>query len=253
MHQQRNARYGAIVAVLALGALACNDPTNATHTLASQAASLAAEKGGSSPSSVVPPIGTAFDLSINSVPQGQTVTMTGTDGHTIFVQLFGGDSASSLKGGEKNSINEQDRIFLQPAPTGQTYQVLRVNGMDVNGASIQLPVGARGQYDVWVQAMVPPTGTPISPNCTTVSTGVACFLGTVNIPKSPNANIQNRSSDLLAIALDVSANPTLSSCLGVSGHQQVTAGLFSSCFQGIFWTPQANGVAVAQLQFYPKS
>ncbi|HYK11988.1 MAG TPA: hypothetical protein VEV39_14415 [Gemmatimonadales bacterium] len=263
MHHQKSLTYSAIVALLAVGVVACNDPTNAAHTALASTSTLA-DKGGNGSSGVIggiAPTGTHFDLSVDGVPQGQTPVMTGLDGHTIFVGLFAGDSSSSIKGNNGNGIGREEKIFIVPAPTGASFQVLDPNATDANGATVQLPVSVSSTYNVWVRA-VAPIGQSILSTCATAavtdSTGVSssevvCPVATISMTRNPNAKLENVGSDLLKISVDASANPTLAACLGIKNQQQTTVGLFNSCFQNMLWTLQASGLAQVQLQFYPKA
>src|SRR5262249_28083691 len=83
------------------------------------------------------PSGAHYNLSIIGVDT--TADMTGGDGHVIFVQLNGGDSASSLNGQNFDDISKTNKIFLLPAPAGESFQVLDANATDANGAQFQLP------------------------------------------------------------------------------------------------------------------
>src|SRR5215510_10122400 len=64
------------------------------------------------------PSGAHYNLNIIGVPHDKTADMTGGDGHVIFVQLVGGDTAASLNGKDFNTISKVNKILLTPAPAG---------------------------------------------------------------------------------------------------------------------------------------
>jgi hypothetical protein len=50
--------------------------------------------------------------------------MTGSDGHTVFVQLIGGRHGGHTQRQDCNTISKQNKILLFPAPAGESFQVL---------------------------------------------------------------------------------------------------------------------------------
>jgi len=66
--------------------------------------------------------------------------MNNNDGHRIFVQLVGGQDAAKLSGQIFNTITRVNKIFLLPAPPGESFQVLDANATDANGARSSSPL-----------------------------------------------------------------------------------------------------------------
>src|SRR5213594_626779 len=85
------------------------------------------------------PSGSHFNLNIIGVPKDKTADMNNNDGRRIFVELVGGQSASSLSGTDFSKISKVNKIFLVPAPPTESFQVLDANATDQNGALFQLP------------------------------------------------------------------------------------------------------------------
>jgi hypothetical protein len=209
------------------------------------------------------PSGSHYDLNIIGVPQDKTADMTGSDGHTIFVQLVGGDTAATLNGKDFNTISKLNKIFLVPAPAGETFQVLDRNATDANGATFQLPADVSTTWTVWARGLGKPGGNANVTTCATVAvtdpvTGVVtqevdCSLATLTVTRTKNAKFQNVSSYLLfmSINVDPTTNATLAGCLGVTTTTTVTVPLFNACLQNFFWNYQNNGLKLLQLRFYP--
>lgn len=209
------------------------------------------------------PSGTHFNLNIIGVPKDKTASMTNNDGHRIFVQLNGGEDASSLSGKDFNQLTRTNKIFLQPAPAGESFQVLDANATDSNGALFQLPVDVSTSWTVWARALGKPGGKSLTTTCATVSvtdpvTGVTtqevvCSLDTLTMTRTKSAKFQNVSADLLFISImvDPTTNTTLASCLGVTTATQVTVSLFNGCLQNYFWNYDNLGLKLLQLRFYP--
>jgi hypothetical protein len=209
------------------------------------------------------PSGTHYNLNIIGVPQDKTADMTGSNGHVIFVQLFGGDSASSLNGKDFNTISKTNKILLSPAPAGESFQVLDANATDSNGAQFQLPADVSTTWTVWARALGKPGRTANMTTCATEAvvdpvTGattqeVICSLATLTMTRTKNSKFQNVSSDLLFITLlvDPATNGDLATCLGVTAATQVSVPLFNGCLQNYFWNYQNNGLKLLQLRFYP--
>jgi hypothetical protein len=209
------------------------------------------------------PSGAHYNLNIIGVQQDKTADMTGGDGHVIFVQLFGGDSAAGLSGKDFNTISKQNKILLAPAPAGESFQVLDANATDANGALFQLPTDVSTSWTVWARALGKPGGSANMTTCATVAvtdptTGVVtqevdCSLATLTVTRTKNSKFANVSSDLLFITIlvDPTTNADLATCLGVTTAGQVTLPLFNGCLQNFFWNYQNNGLKLLQLRFYP--
>jgi len=246
-------------AILIVGALGCSDSTTSVGSDLLSPDGRAAFTGNNAPS------GAHFELNIIGVPQDKTADMTGSNGHSIFVQLIGGDDAPSLTGKDFNTISKLNKIFLFPAPAGdETFQVLDRNATDANGASFQLPADVSTTWTVYARALGKPGGSANMTTCATVNvtdptTGVTtaevdCSLTTLMIPpRTKNSKFSNVSSDLLFISLAIDPTTSLGACLGVTTPQTVTLPLFNGCLQNFFWNYQNNGLKLLQLRFYPAS
>jgi hypothetical protein len=245
-------------ALLIVGALGCSDSSS------SVGGDLLSPDGRASFTGNGAPNGSHFELNIIGVPQDKTADMTGSDGHSIFVQLVGGDAASSLTGKDFNTISKLNKIFLFPAPAGESFQVLDRNATDADGASFQLPADVSTTWTVWARALGKPGGSANMTTCATVNvtdpvTGVVtqevdCSLATLTIPpRTKNSKFSNVSPDLLfmSILVDPTTNASLASCLGVTTATTVTVPLFNGCLQNFFWNYQNNGLKLLQLRFYP--
>ena len=209
------------------------------------------------------PSGAHFNLNIIGVPRDKQADMTGANGHVIFVQLVGGDAAPALNGKDFNTISKINKIFLVPAPLGESFQVLDANATDRNGALFQLPADVSATWTVWARALGKPGGTANMTTCATVAvtdpvTGVTtnevqCSLGTLTMTRVKNAKFLNVTSELLflTIVVDPATNPDLATCLGVTTVTQVSVPLFNGCLQNFFWNYQNNGLKLLQLRFYP--
>jgi len=188
------------------------------------------------------PSGAHYNLSI--IGADTTADMTGGDGHVIFVQLNGGDSASSLNGQNFDDISKTNKIFLLPAPAGESFQVLDANATDANGAQFQLPADVSTARTLLARPLGNPGG---SLNMTT------CATETVTDPTTGVTTQEvlcSLAADLLFIT--VAADATLAACLGTTAGTQVTLPLFNPCLQNFFWNYQNNGLNPLQLPFDPK-
>jgi hypothetical protein len=210
------------------------------------------------------PSGTHFNLNIIGVPKDKTATMTTGGGHRIFVQLQGGENAVSLNGKLSNQLLKVNKILLQPAPAGESFQVLDANATDNNGALFQLPSDVSTAWTVWGRALGTPGG---KANMTTCASGagldgilgtaddeVICSMGTLSLERTKGKQtFTNVSGDLLFMALtvDPTTNTTLATCLGVTSTSVVTLSLFNGCLQSYFWNYDNQGLKLLQLRFYP--
>src|SRR5215813_8854604 len=88
--------------------------------------------------------GSHYNMNIIGVPKGKNADMTNTNGHTIFVPLDG-----------------TARIYYV---AGSQFQVLDRNGMDADGATVEVPSDPGGTsvcYDVFATALGKPNGTAL--------------------------------------------------------------------------------------------
>jgi hypothetical protein len=241
-----------------VGALACSDGSSTVGPETLSPEGRASFTGNNAPS------GSHFELNIIGVPQDKTADMTGSSGHSIFVQLIGGDAAPALNGKDFNTISRLNKIFLFPAPPGESFQVLDRNATDANGATFQLPADVSTTWTVWARALGKPNGSANMTTCATVAVTdpvtlvttneVDCSLATLTIPpRTKNSKFSNVSPDLLfiSIVVDPTSNAGLATCLGVTTATTVTVPLFNGCLQNFFWNYQNNGLKLLQLRFYP--
>jgi hypothetical protein len=212
------------------------------------------------------PSGSHFNLNIIGVPKDKTAAMTGNDGRRIFVQLNGGEDAASLNGKLANQLTKINKISLQPAPAGESFQVLDANATDANGALFQLPADVSTTWTVWARALGKPGGSSKTTTCATVTVTdpvtlvttqeVVCSMGTLTMTRTKGKqSFTNVSSDLLflTITVDPTTNLALATCLGVTTTTQVAVALFNGCLQDYFWNYQNDGLKLLQLRFYPGS
>jgi len=223
--------------------------TTATTTTAVSPASVTTTGNGA-------PSGSHYNLNIIGVPKDKTATLTNNDGHRIFVQLVGGDPAGGLTGISGTflkDLNKVNKIFLEPAPLGESFLVLDANATDSNGALFQLPPDVATTWTVWARALGKPGGKADMTTCATATvidplTGlttqeVVCSIATLKLERTKNAKFQNVTSDLLTLTLSA-ADATLAGCTST------TVGLFDPCLQNFFWNYDNNGLKLLQLRFY---
>ena len=206
------------------------------------------------------PNGTHYNLNIIGVPHDKTADMNNNNGGRIFVQLFGGDTAGSLAGKTLSQFSKVNKIFLVPAPAGESFQVLDANATDATGALFQLPADVSTSWTVWARALGKPDGYSNTTTCAMTAGAdgilgntddeVICSTGTLTMTRTKNAKFQDVSTDLLDFCLTVAPLTTLSTCLlGATGSQ--TLPLFDPCLQGYFWNYENHGLKLLQLRFYP--
>jgi len=207
------------------------------------------------------PSGSHFNLNIIGVPKDKTADMNNNNGRRIFVQLVGGNKAGDINGTDFSVLSKVNKIFLQQAPVGESFQVLDANATDSNGALFQLPADVSTTWTVWARALGKPGGKADMTTCattnvtvtdpitlvTTTTTEVVCSLSTtLHFDRTKNAKFQNVTSNLLFITLSP-ADQALTTCT------TATVGLFASCLQNFFWNFDNNGLKLLQLRFYPTS
>jgi hypothetical protein len=227
-------------------------------TSATTATVAAATTGNGAPS------GSHFNLNIIGVPKDKTASMTGGDGHRIFVQLNGGEDAASLNGKLANQLNKVNKIMLQPAPVGESFLVLDANATDSNGALFQLPADVSSTWTVWARALGKPGGKSNTTTCATTAgvdgvfgtldDEIICSLNTLTMERSKGkSTFTNVSADLLfiTVTVDPTTNTALATCLGVTTVTDVTLSLFNGCLQSYFWNYDNQGLKLLQLRFYP--
>ena len=194
-----------LVAPATTSAPSGNTAATSATTTTTAAASVATTGNGA-------PSGAHYNLNLIGVPKDKTADMTNNDGHRIFVQLTGGEDATSLKGKLFSEITRVNKIFLQPAPAGESFQVLDANATDANGALFQLPIDVSTKWTVWARALGKPGGKSLTTTCATVTvldaTGlpvqeVICSVATLTMQRTKNAKFMNVSSSLLFVTIAV--------------------------------------------------
>jgi len=199
----------------------------ATTTTANTATTATVTTAGVTMTGNGAPSGAHYNLNIIGVSKDKTATMTIGDGHRIFVQLNGGEDAVSLNGKLANQLNKVNKIMLQPAPAGESFQVLDANAT----------AGVDGVFG-------------------TADDEIVCSLSTLSMERTKGKQtFVNVSAELLfiTITVDPTANTALATCLGVTTITDVTLSLFNGCLQNYFWNYDNQGLKLLQLRFYPKS
>ena len=174
------------------------------------------------------PSGPHYDLNIIGVQKGKTADMTGSNGHVIFVPLWG-----------------KVKILLSEGP----FQVLDANGTD-GSASFQLPNpdstnSGTTTYSVFARALGKPGGSSVTKLCATDTTThvVYCSADSMLLVRTKGKNqFTNVTADLLYIYADTSGTGVL-----------VRIPLFDTSLQGYYWDYDNTGLKLAQLRFYQVS
>ena len=209
------------------------------------------------------PSGTHYNLNIIGVPHDKTAAMNDNNGHRIFVQLFGGQSATDISGKDFATLSKVNKIMLVPdTAIPGTFNVLDANATDSNGALFQLPLDVSAKWTVYARALGKPGGTADMTTCATqnvvdpltgaITQEVICSISTLSLVRKTgaiNTKFQNVTGELLFVTLNVVAGSTLATCLTSTGTVQVP--LFSPCLQNYFWNYDNNGLKLLQLRFYP--
>jgi hypothetical protein len=172
------------------------------------------------------PSGGHYSLNIIGVPKGKTASMTGDNGHRIFVPLVG-----------------NTKIMLIEGPD---FGVLDANGTD-GEASFQLPnpdPGGDGVtvYSVFARALGTPGGKSLTTTCATDPfDGLpVCSIATLTLErKNGKSTFQNVSKELLYIYADINGDGILD-----------RVALFDSALQSYFWDYDNTGLKLAQIRFY---
>jgi hypothetical protein len=184
------------------------------------------------------PSGTHYNLNVIGVDKGKTADMDGTQGHTIFVPLWG-----------------TAKILLCDSATCSdgAFEVLDRNGTDADGASFALPnpdVDGDGTttYSVFARALGSPKNSPYN-IVTTCAYDPAepdvpiCSVISMNLTRTKGpSKFTNVSKYLLYIYADIDADGTV---------ERVP--LFDDGLVDFYWNWENHGLRLAQLRFYPCS
>ena len=182
------------------------------------------------------PSGAHYNLNIIGVDKGKTADMTGTSGHTIFVNLWG-----------------NTKIFLQQ---GDDFLVIDRNGTDPDGATFQLPNPVSDgscttvdgitttcvtNYSVFARA---PGNSGGSANLTTCAMDPAtgekvCSVQVLEVKQS--SKFQNVTKYLLFVFWDTDGDGVANNLIPI----------FDNRLEGYYWSYDNNGLKLLQLRFYP--
>lgn len=180
------------------------------------------------------PNGAHYNLNIIGVSNPKTASMTGADGHTIFVPLTG-----------------STKINLAEGP----FQVLDANGTDGNGAAFMLPNpdptnSGTTTYSVYARALGKPGGKANMSTCATApgvdgifgtaDDEILCSVATLTVERTKGASkFQNVSKELLYVYVDLNGD-------GINERYN----LFNDALQDYFWQYDNAGLKHLQLRFY---
>lgn len=171
------------------------------------------------------PSGAHYGLNIIGVAKGKTASMTGNQGHRIFVPLNG-----------KTKINLSEGDF----------QVLDANGTD-GSASFRLPSpdpdgDGITRYSVFARALGKPSGSAKIVTCATdpiTMEEVCSTLNYVAVRNSGKSSFTNVSQELLYLYADLDGDGT-----------DERYSLFDDRLQDYFWEYDNTGLKLLQLRFY---
>jgi hypothetical protein len=202
-----------------LATAACGGELSGDQPVSPDSTTLAAITGNGAPS------GAHFNLNLIGVPKDKSPSLTGGDGHRIFVPLVGST---------KIMLSEGD------------FAVLDANGTD-GSAAFQLPNpdpdgDGITQYSVFARALGTPGGSSTTTTCATdPTTGeLVCSVFTmVLVRDGAKSTFTNVSKDLLFVFADLNGDGTL---------ERVS--LFDSALTNFFWQYDNTGLKLAQLRFY---
>jgi len=185
------------------------------------------------------PTGGHYNLNWIGVPQGKTADMTGSNGHVIFVPLFGKVNILLCESG------------VGTACAGVTgFQVLDANGTD-GSASFALPkpvpcdTCSTTLYSVYVRALGKPGGQATNTTCGQVDSSgtliTLCSVDTLRLSRTKGQqSFQNVTKQMLFIFAVLPGQTTVS-----------RLPLFDSLLVNSFWSYDNNGLKLAQFRFYP--
>jgi hypothetical protein len=171
------------------------------------------------------PAGAHYNLNIIGVAKGKSASMTGGDGHRIFVPLVG-----------------STKIMLSQGD----FAVLDANGTD-GSAAFQLPNpdpdgDGITQYSVFARALGTPGGSSKTTTCATDPTTGELFCSVfsmVLVRDSGKSTFTNVSKELLFVFADIDGDGVLD-----------RVNLFDSALTDFFWQYDNTGLKLAQLRFY---
>ena len=171
------------------------------------------------------PSGAHYNLNIIGVPKGKTADMQGSNGHRIFVPLFGNCKINLSMG---------------------DFQVLDGNCTD-GPSAFQLPDpdpenDGVTAYSVYARALGKPGGSAVATTCYTDAGGDEwCSTENVVLVRDTGkSSFRNVSKELLTLCLDTDGDTVC----------DTRVGLFDDSTNDYFWSYDNNGLKLAQLRFY---
>src|SRR3989344_3290835 len=174
------------------------------------------------------PSGAHYNLNIIGVAKGKTADMTGSNGHRIFVPLFGNCKINLSMG---------------------DFQVLDGNCTDgVSGFQLPNPDPENDgitTYSVYARALGKPGGSSTMKTCATDPSDGSTVCSTevlVSVRNSGKSTFVNATKELLYIYVDLYGDGTAE-----------RYNLFNSALEDYFWSYDNNGLKVLQLRFYEVS
>lgn len=184
------------------------------------------------------PNGAHYNLNIIGVPKDKTASMTGNNGHRIFMPL-----------------HRKSKIMLIE---GDDFAVLDANGTD-GSASFQLPNpdpdgDNMTSYSIWMRALGKPGGSAIITTCADADLGddyyEVCSAEYLEVERQKGKpRFENVSKTLLTILVE--EDITFTDGDGV--EQTIKAGrytIFDEAFEDYFWEYDNQGLKLLQLRFY---
>lgn len=184
------------------------------------------------------PNGAHYNLNIIGVPKEKEASMTGNNGHRIFVPLEG-----------------RSKIMLQE---GDEFSVLDANGTD-GTAIFQLPNpdpdgDGTSSYSIWMRALGKPGGSAVITTCADADLlegyYEVCSAESLEVTrKRGRSSFEDVSRTLLTIY--VADDIVFLDSDGV--EQTIKAGrysIFDDTFEDYFWQYDNTGLKLLQLRFY---
>lgn len=209
------------------------------------------------------PNGSHYNLNIIGTEKAKSADMTGSNRHTIFVDIDYHD-ATPTSPTPLTSLNPKNKIFLQEGP----FQVIDGNAWD--GALFQLPApdctgltvdatNLECSYSVWVRGLGSPKNNPYA-NITTCAKDAGgdllsgtgddtyqCSTETVTVERRKGkSTFTNVTKELLTMCVDLDGIIESQPC-----DERIE--LFDDDFYQYFWDYDNFGLRLAQLRFYPKN
>ena len=175
------------------------------------------------------PNGAHFNLNIIGVPKAKSASLSGSNGHVIFVALEG-----------------KSKILLAE---GEDFKVLDANGTD-GSAKFQLPNpdpenDGITQYSVYARALGKPGGSStMTPCATEVINGeeLCSTQSVISVRGTGKSSFSNVSGELLYVHVDVDGDGDID-----------RVPLFDDRMRDYFWSYDNRGLKLLQLRFYPIS